>query len=132
MIDMREMYIEELRELCLRRIEELRSLLSEPNGVPKRMDNATADGVFAVIMEFMETLYGTDAPQIKALIKLRELSNSSGYCADRLISSFAQSLLRVLMNIRAEVESGLMTRVFQRRFRVYLEIWWAFAEVRDA
>jgi hypothetical protein len=123
------MYTEELREIYLRRIEELRKRLNDPESLSE-LDKVTVDGVFTATLSVVTALYGSDAAQTKALMEMGELSSTKGDSPDLLISSFGQSLLRVLMNIREEIEEGLVASVFQRRLKKYLEIWWVFAKVR--
>ena len=105
------MNIEELRDIYLKRIDELRERVKNPMALGRVGDRATVDGVFAGTLNVASALYGSAAPQIKALMEMHKLSNTRSYSTDWLISSFAQSLMGVLLNIREEIEAGLISSV---------------------
>ncbi len=89
------MKIEELREAYVNRIDELRKRIEKPNRLVADKDRTTVDGVFTGTLNIVTALFGSGAPQIKALMEMHKLSNTRGYNTDWLISSFGQSLMGV-------------------------------------
>jgi len=105
------MNIEELKDTYLKRIDDLRKRVANPADLGEAQDRATVDGVFTGTLNVVSTLYGSNAAQIKALMEMHKLSNTRGYSPEWLIRSFAESLLGVLLNIREEIEGGLISSV---------------------
>jgi hypothetical protein len=67
--------------------------------------------VFTGALNVVSALYGSGAPQIKALMEMHKLSNTRGYGSGWLIRSFAESLSGVLLSIREEIQQGLISSV---------------------
>ena len=105
------MNIEELQDTYLKRIDYLRERVADPAAIGQAKGRAGVDGVFAGTLNVVSTLYGSGAPQVKALMEMHKLSNTRGYGTSWLISSFAESLDGILLNTREEIEAGLITSI---------------------
>jgi len=105
------MNIEELRDTYLNRIDNLRKRVANPDLIGLAQGRATIDAVFAGTLNVVSTLYGSGAPQVKALMEMHKISNTRGYSTNYLISSFAESLNGVLLNTSEEIQAGLITSI---------------------
>ena len=77
----------------------------------KAEDRATIDGCFFGTLTIVESLYGANSPQTKALIEGRKAHTKAQYTDDYELSATAQLLKGTLLNIREELAAGLIRSI---------------------
>jgi hypothetical protein len=93
-----------------KRIDELLAKLGEL-GSPIRDDQDTVDGCFMGALTVVESLYGANSPQTKALLEGKKGYTKTQYNLDYELRAIAQLVRGSLLNIREELVAGLIRRI---------------------
>lgn len=93
------------------RADELLSRLCTIDELAADLDRSTVDACFMGTLTIMETLYGANSPQAKALFEAKKAYTKTRYSATYEIFSLAQSVRGTLLNIREELDAGLIRQI---------------------
>jgi len=74
----------------------------------KEEDRSTVDGCFVGTLTVVESLYGANSPQIKALLEGRKAYTKTQYSSEYELTAIARLLEGTLLNIREELAAGLI------------------------
>ena len=102
---------EELAEQLGARIDDLLSRLHDIDELAEYRDRSTVDGCFMGTLTIIETLYGANSPQAKALFEAKKAYTKTQYSSTYELKSLAQSVKGTLLNIREELDAGLIRRI---------------------
>jgi hypothetical protein len=74
-------------------------------------DRATIDGCFMGTPTILESLYGYNTPQVKALFEVKKAYTKTQYSTSYELSSLAKSIRGTLLNILEEIEANLIRNI---------------------
>ena len=86
------MKVEKIAERLRGRIDDLLSRLENIDELSEDIDRASVDGCFMGTLTIVETLYGANSPQAKALFEAKKAYTKTQYSSSYEISSLAQSV----------------------------------------
>lgn len=95
-------------EQYVKRIDQLYGKLDELGDDPDKDDRATVDGCFLGTLTVIESVYGANSPQAKALFEAKKAYTKTQYSTTYELTSLANSLRGTLKNVREELEGGLV------------------------
>lgn len=105
------MKADELARQLRGRIDDLLKRLEDVEALAEEQDRVTVDGCFMGTLTIIEVLYGSGSPQAKALFEAKKAYTKTQYSSKYEISSLAQSVRGTLLNVREELEGGLVRRI---------------------
>lgn len=91
-----------------KRIDELLARLADLDVTAGDHDRATVDGCFLGTLGIIESLYGPNSLQAKALMDSKKAYTRTQYSSEYKIRTLGLSVKGALLNIREELEAGLI------------------------
>jgi len=123
------MRLEHFAQQYRRRIDELLSRLDDLDDLAQEHDRAAVDGCFLGTLSIIESLYGSHSLQAKALSESKEAYTRLQYSSEFEIRTFGQSVKRTLLNVREEVDAGLIDGIANKVAGVVIGDFVALAKV---
>jgi hypothetical protein len=105
------MKTEDVAEQIRSRIEDLLPRLEGEDEGSEGLDRATVDGCLMGTLTIDEALYGSNSAQAKALFEVKKAYTRTQYSSSYEIGSLAQSIRGTLLNIREELDRGLIRSI---------------------
>lgn len=102
---------EELVAQYTKRIDELLAKLAELGSSIKGKDQATVDGCFLGTLTIIESLYGRNSPQTRAILEGKKGHTKTQYSTEFELRATSQLVKGALLNIREELAAGLIRNI---------------------
>src|SRR6266705_5093325 len=93
------------------RVKQILEKLEDVKRLATIGDRTTIDGCFVGTLTVIESLYGSDSPQAKALMESRKAYTRTARSTQFELASLGHSIRGILLNILEEIEHGLIRRV---------------------
>jgi hypothetical protein len=103
-----------LQELTVRfrdRIDDILEKLEDVELLAKGGNRSIIEGCFLGTLGLIDSLYGPTSPQTKAFLELKKIFSKTQYSAFYEIKQLGDSVKGILLNIREEIDAGLITSI---------------------
>lgn len=101
----------ELAEAYRKRVDDLLEKLDDIDTISEQGDRETIDGSFMGALTIIESLYGGNSPQAKALFEAKKAYTKTQYSSHYELLSLGKSIKGSLLNIREELDAGLVRNI---------------------
>lgn len=101
----------ELVEAFKKRVGDLLTKLNDIEFISEQGDRETIDGSFMGTLTIIESLYGANSPQTKALFEAKKAYTKTQYSSHYELLSLGKSIKGTLLNIEEELDAGLVRNI---------------------